>query len=164
MNEHITGEDKNGNSSREPGRAIVLATNIAESGITIPDVGVVIDYGMEKFPKFDPRTSTVSTANVSGSGRRQGLSCSSGMTEQSVMCVQEETLWLVMQKRALSCGRRNTMAPQIFLMLGYALQSTHYSQLSTTGFQTQTYLQCIHRTTDLLLVQSGIPCKNVPTP
>eukprot|EP00392_Amoebophrya_sp_AT5.2_P003539 g3544.t1 len=30
------------------GRAIVLATNIAESGVTIEDVGVVIDYGMEK--------------------------------------------------------------------------------------------------------------------
>ncbi len=35
------------------------------------------------------------------SGRVQGLSCLSGMTEKSVMRVQEETLLLVMQKRSL---------------------------------------------------------------
>ena len=37
---------------------IVLATNIAESSITIPDILYVIDSGLQKQRQFDPTTRT----------------------------------------------------------------------------------------------------------
>ena len=38
-------------------RKIVLATNIAETSITIPDVRFVIDSGIAKIPRFNPKTN-----------------------------------------------------------------------------------------------------------
>ncbi|MDE7855409.1 helicase-related protein, partial [Escherichia coli] len=37
-------------------RKIVLATNIAETSLTIEGVRVVVDSGLERVPKFDPRS------------------------------------------------------------------------------------------------------------
>ena len=37
---------------------MILATNIAESSITVPDVSVVIDLGLEKLPYYDARSNT----------------------------------------------------------------------------------------------------------
>lgn len=37
-------------------RKVVLATNIAETSVTIEGVRVVIDSGLERVPKFDPRS------------------------------------------------------------------------------------------------------------
>ncbi len=37
-------------------RKIVLATNVAETSITVPDVRFVIDTGVAKVPRFDPAT------------------------------------------------------------------------------------------------------------
>lgn len=37
-------------------RKVVLATNIAETSVTIEGVRVVIDSGLERVPRFDPRS------------------------------------------------------------------------------------------------------------
>lgn len=41
----------------ESGRKVVLATNIAETSITVPGVCFVIDSGLAKVPRFNSRTS-----------------------------------------------------------------------------------------------------------
>ncbi|MEO8003256.1 MAG: ATP-dependent helicase HrpB [Arenimonas sp.] len=53
--------DKNGK------RRIVLATNIAESSVTLPGVRVVIDSGLSREPQFDPNSgfSRLETVNIS---------------------------------------------------------------------------------------------------
>lgn len=53
--------DKNGK------RRIVLATNIAESSVTLPGVRVVIDSGLSREPRFDPNSgfSRLETINIS---------------------------------------------------------------------------------------------------
>ncbi len=50
------------------------------------------------------------------------------------MRVQEETLLRVMQIRSLSCEKEEEAQIFIFLMLGCALQSIHYSQRSIASF------------------------------
>jgi HrpA-like RNA helicase len=40
-------------------RKVILATNIAESSITVPDVAHVIDFGLIKELYYDSRTSLV---------------------------------------------------------------------------------------------------------
>ncbi|KAG0229491.1 ATP-dependent RNA helicase dhx29, partial [Mortierella sp. GBA43] len=54
-------------------RKIVLATNIAETGITIPDVTIVIDTGRAKQVKFDEkkRVSTLQERFISKASARQ---------------------------------------------------------------------------------------------
>jgi ATP-dependent helicase HrpB len=42
--------------SREGRRRIVLATNVAESSVTLPGVRVVIDSGLAREPRFDPNS------------------------------------------------------------------------------------------------------------
>lgn len=37
-------------------RKVVLATSIAETSLTIPDIRVVVDSGLARMPAFDPRT------------------------------------------------------------------------------------------------------------
>ena len=39
-------------------RKVILATNIAESSITVPDVAVVVDFGFEKLPFYNARANT----------------------------------------------------------------------------------------------------------
>ncbi len=60
--------DKNGK------RRIVLATNIAESSVTLPGVRVVIDSGLSREPRFDPnsgfsRLETVAISQASADQR-----------------------------------------------------------------------------------------------
>src|SRR5690606_36542303 len=55
-------------------RRIVLATNIAESSVTLPGVRVVIDSGLAREPRFDPnsgfsRLQTVSISQASADQR-----------------------------------------------------------------------------------------------
>ncbi|HEY9513616.1 MAG TPA: ATP-dependent helicase HrpB [Rhodanobacter sp.] len=62
----------------EPGaantRRIVLATNVAESSVTLPGIRVVVDTGLAREPRFDPnsgftRLQTVSIAQASAEQR-----------------------------------------------------------------------------------------------
>jgi ATP-dependent helicase HrpB len=48
-------------------RRIVLATNVAESSVTLPGVRVVIDSGLAREPRYDPNSgfSRLSTVNIS---------------------------------------------------------------------------------------------------
>ena len=52
------------------GRRVVLATNVAESSVTLPGVRVVIDSGLAREPRFEPssgfsRLEVVSIAQAS---------------------------------------------------------------------------------------------------
>ena len=57
-------------------RKIVIATNIAETGVTIPDITAVIDTGKEKIMRFDERRQvsrlTESFISKASSRQRQG--------------------------------------------------------------------------------------------
>ena len=48
-------------------RRVVLATNVAESSVTLPGVRVVIDSGLAREPRFDPNSgfSRLETVNIS---------------------------------------------------------------------------------------------------
>ena len=47
-----------------PGRKVFLATNIAESSVTVPDVRIVVDCGREKRLRFSPGTGLSFLENV----------------------------------------------------------------------------------------------------
>src|SRR5690606_20099425 len=56
-------------------RKVVLATSIAETSLTIPDVRVVIDSGLARRPRYDPasgitRLETVKVSRASADQRR----------------------------------------------------------------------------------------------
>jgi len=46
-------------------RRIVLATNVAESSVTLPDVRAVVDTGLAREPRFDPNSGFTRLATVS---------------------------------------------------------------------------------------------------
>ena len=54
-------------------RRVILATNVAESSVTIPGVTVVIDAGLAREPRFDPTTgmSRLETVRVSAPSAAQ---------------------------------------------------------------------------------------------
>lgn len=45
-------------------RKIVLATSIAETSLTVPGIGVVIDSGLMRIPRFSPRTGMTQLVTV----------------------------------------------------------------------------------------------------
>jgi len=49
----------------EQGRRIVLATNVAESSVTLPGVRAVVDSGLAREPRFEPNSgfSRLTTAS-----------------------------------------------------------------------------------------------------
>jgi ATP-dependent helicase HrpB len=56
-------------------RKLVLATSIAETSLTLPDIGVVVDAGLARVPRYDPasgltRLATVRVSRASADQRR----------------------------------------------------------------------------------------------
>lgn len=45
--------------SRGPGRKIIVATNVAETSLTIPGITYVVDTGLARIPHYSPRTRTM---------------------------------------------------------------------------------------------------------
>lgn len=62
--------------SRQVGRKIIVATNVAETSLTIPGIKYVIDTGLARIPSYSPRTRTtalpVSPISQSSANQRTG--------------------------------------------------------------------------------------------
>ncbi|MCP3874277.1 MAG: ATP-dependent RNA helicase HrpA, partial [Desulfobacteraceae bacterium] len=62
--------------SRQVGRKIIVATNVAETSLTIPGIKYVVDTGFARIPSYSPRTRTtalpVSPISQSSANQRQG--------------------------------------------------------------------------------------------
>lgn len=62
--------------SRQAGRKIIIATNVAETSLTIPGIKYVVDTGLARIPSYSPRTRTtalpVSPVSQSSANQRLG--------------------------------------------------------------------------------------------
>ena len=94
----ISPLDKNGRYQRK----IVLATDIAETSITIPDISTVVDSGLSRQPRFDPvtgmtrlHTRKVSQASsiqrMGRAGRTQQGHCYRLWSESSQNTLEKQT-------------------------------------------------------------------------
>jgi len=72
----LTGADQQRVFSRPTGRKIIVATNVAETSITIPGIKYVIDTGLARISRYSPRTRTtslpVSPVSKSSADQRKG--------------------------------------------------------------------------------------------
>ena len=61
--------------SRQVGRKIIVATNVAETSLTIPGIKYVVDTGLARIPEYSPRTRTTSlpVSPISQSSANQRL-------------------------------------------------------------------------------------------
>ena len=62
--------------TRQPGRKIIVSTNVAETSLTIPGIKYVVDTGLARIPSYSPRTRTtalpISPISQSSADQRQG--------------------------------------------------------------------------------------------
>ena len=62
--------------SRQAGRKIIVATNVAETSLTIPGIKYVVDTGLARIPSYSPRTRTtalpVTPISQSSANQRAG--------------------------------------------------------------------------------------------
>ncbi|MCG8568243.1 MAG: ATP-dependent RNA helicase HrpA, partial [Desulfobacterales bacterium] len=60
----------------QPGRKIIVSTNVAETSLTIPGIKYVVDTGLARIPSYSPRTRTtalpVSPISQSSANQRMG--------------------------------------------------------------------------------------------
>jgi len=54
----LSGSDQQRVFTAGPGRKIIVATNVAETSITIPGITYVVDTGLARIPRYNPRTRT----------------------------------------------------------------------------------------------------------
>jgi ATP-dependent helicase HrpB len=99
-------------------RKVVLATDIAETSLTIPGVRTVVDAGMSREPRSDPSTgmSRLVTVPVSRAGAEQRAG-RAGRTAPGV-CVR---LWSEAEHHALDAFRRPEIAQTD--LAGFALEA-----------------------------------------
>lgn len=69
----LSSEDQDRAVRPESGRAVILATNVAETSLTIPGVTAVVDSGLVRLEVFDPRTGIdrLETRRVSADSAEQ---------------------------------------------------------------------------------------------
>ncbi|MBU1169340.1 MAG: ATP-dependent RNA helicase HrpA [Proteobacteria bacterium] len=72
----LSGADQKAIFAPVPGRKIVVATNVAETSITIPGITYVVDTGLARIPRYTPRTRTtalpVMAISQSSADQRKG--------------------------------------------------------------------------------------------
>ncbi|MBW1698887.1 MAG: ATP-dependent RNA helicase HrpA [Deltaproteobacteria bacterium] len=72
----LTGAEQKKVFSRFPGRKIIVATNVAETSITIPGIKYVVDTGLARISQYSPTTRTtslpVSAISKSSAEQRKG--------------------------------------------------------------------------------------------
>jgi ATP-dependent helicase HrpA len=56
----LTATEQSRVFARQPARKIIVATNVAETSITIPGIKYVIDSGLARISRYSPRTRTTS--------------------------------------------------------------------------------------------------------
>jgi ATP-dependent helicase HrpA len=54
----LSGADQRKAFASTPGRRVILATNVAETSLTIPGIVYVVDTGLARLSRYDPRTGT----------------------------------------------------------------------------------------------------------
>ncbi|WP_457553678.1 ATP-dependent RNA helicase HrpA [Desulfobacula sp.] len=72
----LSAKDQSKIFSRQIGRKIIVATNVAETSLTIPGIKYVVDTGLARIPSYSPRTRTtalpVSPISQSSANQRLG--------------------------------------------------------------------------------------------
>lgn len=78
----LGSEDQDRVFAPQPGRKVILATNIAETSLTIPGITMVVDSGWERRGSYNPRTaadslelSRISRASADQRAGRAGREC-----------------------------------------------------------------------------------------
>lgn len=86
-------------------RRIVLATNVAESSVTLPAVRVVIDSGLAREPRFDPNSgfSRLETVTISQASAEQRAGRAGRVAEGWCYRLWPESQRLEQQRRAEIC-------------------------------------------------------------
>lgn len=97
----LSGDQQDEAMSESPKRRVIVATNVAETSITIPGIRIVVDSGLARVAKFDPRrginTLLVDKISQASAEQRKGRA---GRTDHG-HCLR---LWtkLEHEKRAIS--------------------------------------------------------------
>jgi len=72
----LSAKDQSRIFSRQVGRKVIVATNVAETSLTIPGIKYVVDTGLARIPNYSPRTRTtalpVSSISQSSANQRLG--------------------------------------------------------------------------------------------
>ncbi len=142
-------------------RKVVLATSIAETSLTIEGIRVVIDAGLMRLPRFDPRTglTRLETTRVTQDSAEQRLG-RAGRLGPGV-CYR---LWTEIEQRSLTTRRRPEIldADLASLLLELALWGTHNP--AELSWLTPPPVGTIAQANDLLTKLGGLDNAGAITP